>query len=152
MTYVPRVPLWCWVLQGADVMFFSQPTEAIFVEPPLLAEDGRLRALGAMKRWFLGDRAACVARCQDLTYFVLDHDAFDRGEWDRAVAPPVQCGRVARLDPLGLFLCDDCYRKRWGWRWCGASLPAPSREREAIVRRRARPRPSGLRKAIQTQA
>jgi hypothetical protein len=106
MTYFPYGPLWCWVLQGEDPLFFSQPTLAWL--------PGEVR--------FLTDRVACVARCQEETQFVMDDQAYDL-DHQRGLTPPVQCGRVASLDPRGRFFCDYHRLCHWECYHCRAALP-----------------------------
>ena len=107
MTYIPDGPLWCWVLQGADVVFFSQPT--------CIWE-------GTAPRW-LGDLPACVARCGFQKHVVLDDRPFDLEHPEACLTPPIQCGAVAQLDPLGRFLCGWHWSESWTCRACGADLP-----------------------------
>jgi hypothetical protein len=106
-------------------MFFSQPTHVFLCRlPPVTMPDGTFVALGASETRFFPSTSACVARCQEETRFVLDEDACARGDLVHGLAPPVQCGHVARLDATGRFLCDTHYHKAWDCVWCEAPLPA----------------------------
>ena len=116
MTYVPHGPLWCWALQGADALFFSQPTETfLYTDTPT--------------RYTFPGRGPCVARCQHETRFVNTEVVWDMDQDPQPPClPPVQCGRVARLDPTSRFLCDLHYRQEWICSWCDAPLPAPAQQ------------------------
>jgi hypothetical protein len=105
MTYIPQIPLWCWVLQGADALFFSQPTHALLCEPPQLTADGRFLALGALETRWLDGLGACVARCQHTTQFVMDDGPGEMDPLTEALTPPIQCGVVAGVDALGRYFC-----------------------------------------------
>jgi len=122
MTYVPRVPLWCWALQGAEAVFFSQRTHAELALPVPPGPDGMFRIGEVETRWF--DTRTCVARCQYETIFIMDDAAEARGEHARSRMPPIQCGHVARLDPTGRFLCGFHYDKAWRCGLCQEPRPA----------------------------
>jgi hypothetical protein len=108
MTYIPHGPLWCWVLQGEDQLFLSQPTVAWapWVDGGVLA---------------LTDRVACT-RCQHETRFCLDDQPYNL-DTGAGLTPPVQCGRVASLDRRGRWLCDFHMLTYWECYHCRAPVP-----------------------------
>ena len=123
MTYIPEVPLWCWVLEGENLMFFSQPTHAYLCEPPHLAPDGRFLALGASETRWLDALPACVARCQHQTQFFMDDTPVD-SDTPARLTPPIQCGVVAGVDALGRYLCHVHLGAYWTCHHCHAPLAA----------------------------
>ena len=122
MTYIPEVPLWCWVMQGEDALFFSQPTHAFLCEPPLLAADGGFLTVGASETRWLDALSVCVARCQHQTQFCLDDQPYNL-DTGAGLTPPVQCGHVARVDRRARYFCDYHMRTRWECYHCHAVLP-----------------------------
>jgi len=100
MPYIPDVPLWGWMVQGADVVYFSQPTVA-WLHDELM---------------YLGHRSSCVARCQHHYRYVLDHELPPR------LTPPRQCGRVAALDLQGRYYCAYHMSSHWECIICDAPL------------------------------
>src|SRR5262249_52196103 len=122
MTYVPYAPLWCWALQGEDVMFFSQPTESSLCRPARLEPDGTLWLDTPTVHRF-PPPGPCVARCQHETRFVLEDAVYDLEDPEPSLTPPIQCGRVARVGPDGRWLCDTHYALAWTCAWCLGPLP-----------------------------
>jgi hypothetical protein len=121
MTCIPDGPPWCWALQGEDVVFFSQPTEAYLCLPPVEFPDGTVE-LGESETRRFPSAGPCVARCQHETRFYCDTTA-------DGPTLPVQCGHVARWIPrAGCFLCDTHYQIYWCCVWCEAPL-----ERDAAI-------------------
>jgi len=104
MTMIPYGPLWCWVLTGADQMFFSQPT------------------LAGLGPWALtlADDESCTARCQHETQYIAD----DHPGRPEALTPPIQCGIVASEDATGRWLCDYHHSVYWTCSQCRAPLAA----------------------------
>jgi hypothetical protein len=80
--WVPTGPLWCWNVQGADAVFFSQPTH--------YWAGGRTVQVAP--------RGPLTARCQ-LQSWLEEHDGTGRTH-------PIQCGYVAGLTPDGTYLCE----------------------------------------------
>src|SRR5712691_551486 len=81
MTFVPHGPLWCWGLQGADVVYLSQPTHTwnagTYVRFPL---------------------TTAAQRCQAVSW-LQEQDGGYR-------TPLIQCGCMAGPLPDGTALCD----------------------------------------------
>ena len=100
MTYIPHGPLWCWMVQGPDAVFASQPTQTYL--------SGEYRVFT--------DRAGCVARCQHTDQFLLEKEPL-------RLTFPVQCGTVAGVDLHGRYLCDYHLHCHWECDSCDAFLP-----------------------------
>ena len=107
MTYIPHGPLWCWMVQGPDAVYFSQPTMAW---------------LSGEVLW-LTQRTACVARCQQYYQFRLDDAPYDLGDPSSGLTSPVQCGGVAGVDLQGRYFCDYHLSCHWTCAHCHAYLP-----------------------------
>lgn len=95
MTMVPYGPLWCWNVQGEDVVYFSQPTLAPVGPRPVL----------------VSERTGCVARCQFQSWL----EEMDGSTRTHAI----QCGRVPQLTRDGEYRCTFHHPERLqSCAWC----------------------------------
>ena len=92
--FIPDGPLWCWNMQGADVLFLSQPT--------VYWSGG--------KTFQMPVAGPCAARCQ-FESWCEEPDGSVRTH-------PIQCGRLALLLPDGTYRCFLHTGEDWGCAWC----------------------------------